>query len=95
MAQIRLAAALQYICVVLPDLLQAEGVAVLGNCPAETMQVLQGIASVPLRHVEAAPDIRENDIVFNLGQADNPLHVAAAEQALVALTEGDLMQKFA
>lgn len=95
MAQIRLAAALQYICVVLPDLLQAEGVAVLGNCPAETTQVLQGIASVPLRHVEAAPDIRENDIVFNLGQADNPLHAAAAEQALVALTEGDLMQKFA
>ncbi|APG46138.1 glycosyltransferase family 2 protein [Phaeobacter porticola] len=95
MDQIRLAAALQYICVLLPDVLQAEGVAVIGSCPPATMEALAGIASAPLREVRDAEDIRASDIVFNLGDAGDPLHVAAAQTALVALTEGDLMRKFA
>ncbi|WP_293577703.1 glycosyltransferase family A protein [Phaeobacter sp.] len=93
--QIRLAAALQYICVVLPDLLGADGLAVIGSCPEQTLAALSDVACVPLRHVEQIDEIKGTDIVFNLGEADTPIHLAAEQMALSALTEGDLMRKFA
>ncbi|NRB18913.1 MAG: glycosyltransferase family 2 protein [Rhodobacteraceae bacterium] len=95
MEQIRLAAAIKYICVTLPDMLGAQGVAIMGNCPDATFGALSNIASVPIRMVSKAEEITQSDIVFNLGSNEVPLHAAAVDRALVVLTEAELMQKFA
>ena len=95
MEQIRLAAAIKYICVTLPDMLGAEGVTIIGDCPEGTFVALSGIADVPLRKASSPEEISGKDVVFNLGNSDDPLHTAARSRALAALTETELMQKFA
>ena len=95
MEQIRLAAAIKFICVVLPDLLGAKAVAIIGECPEATLKALSDIAKVPVRRVMQADDFEENDVAFNLGTGDDPLHIAAKARALACMTETELMQKFA
>lgn len=94
MEQIRLAAAIKYICVTLPTMLDAQGVAIIGDCPEATFEALGSIAGVPVRRVSCHEDIAHTDVVFNLGSSDDPLHTAAESQALATLSEAELMKKF-
>lgn len=94
MEQIRLAAAIKYICVTLPDMLDAAGVAIMGTCPDATFTALSSIASVPVRRIAEIEQITQGDVVFNLGSETVP-QVSDANRALVVLTETELMQKFA
>ncbi len=95
MEQIRLAAAVDFVCVKLPEVLKAERVAVAGNCPQETLEILGHVARVPVLRVDKDEAIQEKDIVFDLGVGEGAVLSAARERALHVVSEEQLLRKFA
>lgn len=94
MEQIRTAAALYFGCVKLPGTLQANGIALIGDCSEETVNQLDSIASLPVRHAGSPDDIHEADMVLDLGCKDAALVECAKTRALARVRDADLIQKF-
>ncbi|MFY0310892.1 glycosyltransferase family 2 protein [Leisingera sp. D0M16] len=94
MEQIRTTAALYFACVKLPETLQATGVAVIGNCPEESLQQLNSVTDLPVHHAEHADDIGSGDVVLDFGSQDDALRKRARATALAHITEAQLQQKF-
>jgi hypothetical protein len=78
----------------LPGTLQANGIALIGDCSEETVNQLDSIASLPVRHAGSPDDIHEADMVLDLGCKDAALVECAETRALARVRDADLIQKF-
>lgn len=95
MEQIRTTAGLYFASVTLPDTLQAEGVAIIGDCDQDTIATLNTISNRPVRHVIDEDEICATDVVLNLGCKNAAIMKQAESLALAHVRDTDLMRKFA
>ncbi len=94
MEQIRTTAGLYFATVTLPDTVQAEGVAIIGQCDQDTIATLNTISNRPVRHVTEGTEIYATDVVLNLGCKDSAILKQADTVALAHVRDADLMRKF-
>ncbi len=92
--QIRLAAAASYAGRILPGMVGADRLAVLGDCTDATLENLGGYAAVPVEPVADASALRPTDTVLALGERPAPDLAALEARCAAALSETELFRKF-